>query len=50
MNFRTRLHEIDSWYKRFLFMVKVYLLLVICYKFMFNVNNFRKHDFLTVAL
>lgn len=30
--------------------VKVYLLFVICYQFLFNVNNIRKHDFLTVAL
>ena len=28
--------------------VKVYLLFVICYQFLFNVNNIRKHDFLTV--
>ena len=27
---------------------KVYLLFVICYQFLFNVNNIRKHDFLTV--
>lgn len=27
-----------------------YLLFVICYQFLFNVNNIRKHDFLTVAL
>ena len=28
----------------------VSLLFVICYQFLFNVNNIRKHDFLTVAL
>lgn len=27
---------------------KVYLIFVICYQFLFNVNNIRKHDFLTV--
>ena len=29
-----------------MFIVKVYLLFVICYQFLFNVNNIRKHDFL----